>query len=175
MRIWNPKSRENLHVVCGRPYHTEGLTCKSISSSSSLAVTGSKDGSVHMVNISTGRVVSSLVSHSDSIECVGFAPSDSWVAVGSLDNRLAIWDIEHSLTRSTCDHKEGVTCLSWLGAFYVVTGCVDGIVRVWDSRSGECVRTFRGHSDAVQSLYLSAVRDRIVSVSLDSTARVFEI
>ena len=68
-----------------------------------------------------------------------------------------------------------MTCLSWLGAYYVVTGCVDGIVRVWDSRSGECVRTFKGHSDAVQSLSLSAHRDCIVSGSLDGTARGFEV
>ncbi|XP_054822976.1 uncharacterized protein LOC129321280 [Prosopis cineraria] len=175
MRIWNPKSGENLHVVRGHPYHTDGLTCMSISSSSTLALTGSRDGSVHVVNISTGRVVNSLVSHSDSIECVGFAQSDSWVAAGSMDNKLVIWDIEHSLTRSTCDHEEGVTCLSWLGAFYVVTGCVDGIVRVWDSRSGECVRTFRGHADAIQSLSLSATKDCVVSVSIDGTARVFEV
>ena len=40
----------------GHPYHTEGLTCLSISSDSTFAVTGSKDGSVHIVNITTGKV-----------------------------------------------------------------------------------------------------------------------
>ena len=70
-----------------------------------------------------------------------------------------------------------MTCLSWLGAFYVVIGCSNGIVRVWDSRSGEYVRTFRGHSKTVQSLSLSARGDRIVIVSgsSDGTARVFEV
>ncbi|KAF7820574.1 angio-associated migratory cell protein [Senna tora] len=175
LRIWNPKSGENLNVVRGHPYHTEGLTCMSISSSSTLALTGSKDGSVHVVNITTGKVISSLASHSDSIECVGFAPSDSWAAIGGLDQRLVVWDIEHSLSRSTCDHEDGVTCLAWVGAVHVATGCVDGIVRLWDSRSGECVRTFMGHSDAIQSISVSANRDYIVSVSLDGTARVFEL
>ena len=71
--------------------------------------------------------------------------------------------------------QKGVTCLSWLGAYYVVTGRFDGIVRVWDSRSGECVRSFKGHSEAVESLSLSAHRNCIVSCSLDGTARVFEV
>ena len=72
--------------------------------------------------------------------------------------------------------QEGVACLSWLGASkYVATGCVDGKVRVWDSLSGDCVRTFSGHSDAIQSLAVSANGEFLVSVSLDGTARVFEI
>ncbi|MBA0713545.1 hypothetical protein Golax_012575, partial [Gossypium laxum] len=56
LRIWNPRSGESIHVVRGYPYHTEGLTCLSISSDSTFAVTGSKDGSVHVVNITTGKV-----------------------------------------------------------------------------------------------------------------------
>lgn len=40
----------------GHPYHTEGLTCLAITSDSTLALTGSKDSSVHVVNITTGKV-----------------------------------------------------------------------------------------------------------------------
>lgn len=72
--------------------------------------------------------------------------------------------------------QEGVACLSWLGSSkYVATGCVDGKVRVWDSLSGDCVRIYSGHSDAIQSLAVSANGDFLVSVSIDGTARVFEI
>ncbi|KAK4854254.1 hypothetical protein QYF36_021174 [Acer negundo] len=176
LRIWNPKSGENNHVIRGHPYHTEGLTCLTISSDSTLALTGSKDGSVHMVNITTGKVVSSLVSHTDSIECIAFAPSSPWAATGSMDQKLIIWDLQHSSPRSTCDHEEGVTCLTWLGTSrYLITGSADGKVRVWDSLSGDCVRTFSGHSNVIQSISVSANRDFLVSVSLDGTARVFEI
>ncbi|GFY96488.1 transducin family protein [Actinidia rufa] len=163
-------------LYVGHPYHTEGLTCLTIASDSTLAVTGSKDSSVHIVNITTGKVVSSLSSHSDSIECIGLALSSPWAATGSMDQKLIVWDLQHSLPRCICEHEEGVACLSWLGASkYVATGCVDGKVRVWDSLSGDCVRTFSGHSDAIQSLAVSANGEFLVSVSLDGTARVFEI
>lgn len=55
----------------------------------------------------------------------------------------------------------------------MATGCVDGKVRVWDSLSGSCVRTFTGHSDAIQSLAMSKNGDFLVSASIDGTARVF--
>ncbi|XP_004496393.1 uncharacterized protein [Cicer arietinum] len=121
------------------------------------------------------EVVRTLPSHSDSIECVGFAPSGSWAAIGGMDPKMIIWDLEHSLARSTCEHEYGVTCMTWLGTSYLATGSMDGIVRLWDCRSGECVRTFRGHSDGIQSLSLSANRDYLVSASLDHTARVFDV
>lgn len=66
--------------------------------------------------------------------------------------------------------------MTWLGVSrYLATGCADGKVRLWDSLSGDCIRIFSGHSDAVQSLSVSAGQDFLVSVSIDGTARVFEI
>ncbi|CAN4084703.1 unnamed protein product [Withania somnifera] len=175
-RIWDPKSAQSIHVVRGHPYHTEGLTCLTISSDSTLAFTGSKDGSAHIVNIITGKVVTSLSAHTDSIECASLSASAPWAATGGMDNKLIIWDLQQSLPRSTCEHPEGVTCLLWLGQCrYVATGCVDGKVRIWDSLSGECVRTFSGHTDAIQSLAASSNGEYIVSVSIDGTARVFEM
>lgn len=72
--------------------------------------------------------------------------------------------------------QDGVTCLTWLGmSRFLISGCVDGKVRVWDSLSGECVRTFSGHTDAIQGLSMSADQGSVVSVSLEGTARVFQI
>lgn len=176
LRIWNPKSGENVHVVRGHPYHTAGLTCLALSSDSTLCITGSEDSSVHVVNITTGRVVSSLVSHSESVECVAFSPCNPWAATGSMDQKLIIWDLQHSSARSTCEHEDGISCMTWLGeSKYIATGCLDGKLRVWDSLSGDCVTTFSGHAGAIQSLSVSANLDFLVSASIDGTARVFEI
>lgn len=176
LRIWNPKTGENLHVVAGHPYHTEGLTCLAITADSAVAITGSKDGSVHLVNVSTGRVINSLMSHTDSVECIGLSSSHPWLATAGMDQKLLIWDLQRSSLRCSCDHEEGVTCLSWLGAsHFVATGSVDGKIRIWDGLSGNCVKTFHGHTDVIQSLSVSADGEHLVSASLDRTARVFEI
>ncbi|XP_020106931.1 angio-associated migratory cell protein [Ananas comosus] len=176
LRIWNPKTGESIHVVRGHPYHTDGLTCLAITADSTIAITGSKDSSVHMVNIATGRVISSLIAHSNSVECIGLSPSFPWAATGGMDQKLILWDLQRSSARCTCDHEEGVTSLAWIGATkYVASGCIDGKVRIWDSLSGDCLKTFSGHVDTVQSIAVSADGNSLVSISSDGTARVFGI
>ncbi|CAM8933801.1 unnamed protein product [Rhodiola kirilowii] len=189
LRVWDPQTGDTLHVVRGHPYHTGGLTCmamKAGSAGSTFAITGSSDGSVHIVNINTGKVVTSLTSHldpfhrkiahSNSVECVGFAPSSPLAATGGLDGKLIIWDLDHPVAHSVCDHPDFVTCLTWIGSSrYIATGCFDGKVRIWDSLEGKCARTFGGHTNAIQDLAICANLDFIVSTSFDGTARVFDI
>ncbi|KAL2542212.1 transducin family protein/WD-40 repeat family protein [Abeliophyllum distichum] len=88
-------------------YLSVNSTLVILCSDSAIALTGSKDSSVHAVNISTGKVVSSFSTHSDSIECIGFAESSPWAATGSMDKKLIIWDLQHSSPRCTCDHENG--------------------------------------------------------------------
>ncbi|CAO2207510.1 unnamed protein product [Urochloa humidicola] len=176
LRIWDPRSVQSRHVVRGHGYHTDGLTCLSITLDSQTVVSGSKDNSVHTVNVNSGQVVGSLVGHTNSIECVGISSSYGWAATGSMDQKLIIWDLAHQSSRCVCEHDEGVTSLAWLGSSrYVASGCIDGKVRIWDSLSGDCAREFSGHADVVQSLAITADGNALVSVSTDGSARVFDI
>ncbi|ONM34129.1 transducin family protein / WD-40 repeat family protein [Zea mays] len=176
LRIWDPRSAQSRHVVRGHGYHSDGLTCLSMTSDSQTVVSGSKDSSVHIVNLNSGQVVGSLAGHTNSIECLGISSSYGWVATGSMDQKLIIWDLTHQSSRCICEHDEGVTSLTWLGSSrYVASGCIDGKVRIWDSLSGACAREFSGHADVVQSLAITADGNTMVSASSDGSARVFDI
>ncbi|KAF9609542.1 hypothetical protein IFM89_016903 [Coptis chinensis] len=192
LRIWNPKTGSKIHVVKGYPYHTEAITCLTISYDSNLAITGSEGSSVHMVHIATGKgqitqshsgdlgqvpqVISSLLTHLGSVMCVGLSPSVPLLATGSMDENLIIWDMQNSIARFTCIHEVGVSCLAWLGkSQYIATGCVDGKVLVWDSLSGNCVKIFNGHLHNITSLSVSSNGKFLVSGSIDGNVCVFEI
>lgn len=57
----------------------------------------------------------------------------------------------------------------------VATGCVDGVVRLWDLRTAQCVQQLRGHSDAVQAVAFSADGSLLLSGADDGTARVYAL
>ncbi|CAI0413559.1 unnamed protein product [Linum tenue] len=106
-------------------------------------------------------------------------------ATGGEDEKLVIWDLERSSPRSICNLESEVTCLTWIGTSkYVAAGCADGDIVIWDGLSGDNVKTFRGHSECIESLSVSCNQDFLVSGSASAsgdatdshgTARVFEI
>ncbi|CAI0413865.1 unnamed protein product [Linum tenue] len=189
LRIWSSETGDPIYVVGGHPYHNKGLTCLAITSDSRCALTGSEDGSVKIVNIKTGKVVGTLSpGHSDAVKCIGLSRSPSFfpcAATGGKDERLVIWDLERSSPRSICNLESEVTCLTWIGTSrYVAAGCADGDIVIWDALSGDKVKTFRGHSECIESLSVSCNQDFLVSGSASAsgdatdshgTARVFEI
>ncbi|HYT92421.1 MAG TPA: WD40 repeat domain-containing protein, partial [Gemmataceae bacterium] len=57
----------------------------------------------------------------------------------------------------------------------VLTGSFDKTVRLWDVTTGQEVRRFDGHTDAVLSVALSADGRRALSGSLDKTVRLWDV
>ncbi|CAI0413556.1 unnamed protein product [Linum tenue] len=126
--------------------------------------------------------------HSKKVKCIGLSRSPSFfpcAATGGEDEKLVIWDLERSSPRSICNLESEVTCLTWIGTSkYVAAGCADGDIVIWDGLSGDNVKTFRGHSECIESLSVSCNQDFLVSGSASAsgdatdshgTARVFEI
>ncbi|CCF58856.1 hypothetical protein KAFR_0F02590 [Kazachstania africana CBS 2517] len=55
----------------------------------------------------------------------------------------------------------------------LATGTRDGIVRLWDLRSGEVIRSLDGHTDAITSLKFD--KYNIITGSIDKTVRIWDL
>ncbi|XP_056685142.1 uncharacterized protein [Spinacia oleracea] len=175
LRIWNPTSGQGT-IAKGYSKASGPLRCLTYTSDSTLALTGDENGILSVVNIGSGKVTSSFSSHSSSINCIGLSLSMPWVATGGSDEKVVIWDLQHSAHRSTFEYQDEVTCLKWLGeSRFVASGCGDGQIHICDTRSGEHVRSFKDHTGNIQQLDVSADNNFLVSASEDGTARVFDI
>ena len=62
-----------------------------------------------------------------------------------------------------------------LGDNRVVTGSVDGIVRIWDANTGELHKELEGHNYNARSVAFSPNGKRVVSGSYDKTARIWDV
>lgn len=155
-------------------------------------VTGSQDSVARVIQIETGKVLANLCGHVDSVEAVGFnTPAVGGmllVATASMDGKVMIWDGKTFDLRWTFkEHVErgGVVKFKWLPTPYgswLCTCATDTTLRLLNASSGECIRTFRGHTDTVLDLDIILADSRntddgmqlyVSSGSDDKTCRIF--
>ncbi|OMJ10703.1 Angio-associated migratory cell protein [Smittium culicis] len=95
-------------------------------------------------------------------------------ATGSVDGTVCIWDINTLRLRNTFKHDEAVTKLKWvINSPLIASSSVDSTVKIWDSRSGECVRTWKGHQDSILDFALVGDIPTVITASDDGCCLVF--
>jgi len=184
MKVWDPKSGGCTTSVEGAHFHETGITCLAIHPNGLTALSGSEAGGIKLASLENGKVLGSLDSHVDgsSVERIVYLPpggdgmNPSLVASAGMDGSLVVWDLGVLSPRVVCGHPEGVTTLvAHPSNHMLITGALDGVVRCWDSRSGELAMAFRGHVDAVQAMDLSRDGWQILTGGEDCVVRVFDI
>merc|ERR1712166_1634393 len=58
---------------------------------------------------------------------------------------------------------------------YVVSGSTDYTVRIWSVESGDCIKTFKGHTSYVNGVSFSPNNQYVVSGSNDKSARIWDV
>jgi WD40 repeat protein len=73
--------------------HELGVTCVAVSADSNYIITGSKDKSLKLWEIETGREVRSFLGHEKTVSSVRFSSDNKFVVSGSYDKKAIVWDI----------------------------------------------------------------------------------
>uniref|UniRef100_A0A8C9LMA4 Notchless protein homolog 1 n=1 Tax=Piliocolobus tephrosceles TaxID=591936 RepID=A0A8C9LMA4_9PRIM len=125
------------------------------------------------------RCTSSLDGHSEAVISVAFSPTGKYLASGSGDTTILLWDPStgKQVGRTLAGHSKWITGLSWEPFHanpecrYVASSSKDGTVRIWDTTAGRCERILTGHTQSVtclrwggDGLLYSASQDRTIKV-----------
>ncbi|XP_051935449.1 WD repeat- and FYVE domain-containing protein 4 isoform X1 [Hippocampus zosterae] len=119
--------------------HTEVVTCMTASEALSLIVSGSSDLTCILWDLEELSYITQLVGHTSSISAVAINELTGEIAscAGPL---LYLWTMKGQLlacTDSSCGPRADILCVSftqrheWDARNVVVTGCADGIIRIW--------------------------------------------
>ncbi|QYO68485.1 WD40 repeat domain-containing protein [Leptolyngbya sp. 7M] len=57
----------------------------------------------------------------------------------------------------------------------VVTGSSDGVLQLWDAKTGQCLRLFQGHTSYIFSVAISYDENTIASDSADNTIKLWNV
>lgn len=146
MSVWDVGERE-LKLKAHLYGHSEPITCLASSPSYNIIVSGSKDLTCIIWDLARLSFVRQLVPHSSPIDAVGvneltgdIATCDgSWLRLWSVNGQL-IGRIDTAGVGGGGGMSHGIICVAfsvlneWDGDNVVMTGSMDGIVRMWSIR-----------------------------------------
>ncbi|XP_068092987.1 p21-activated protein kinase-interacting protein 1 [Hyperolius riggenbachi] len=112
--------------------------------------------------------------HTASLSVV--AANNRFVATGSKDETIQIYDMKKKVEHGALLHHSGtITCLEFYGNTHLLSGAEDGLICVWNTKKWECLQTFKAHKGHVSSLSIHPSGKLALSVGTDKTLRTWNL
>ncbi|TAL66873.1 MAG: WD40 repeat domain-containing protein [Bacteroidetes bacterium] len=165
-------------LIFGKGYFQNIVKSCAVNPAMSLFEAGSYDGYLMLFSVITGDTIASF--HSDdysNIYTCSFSNDGTILLFSTYSGDIYAYDvINESLIRKFDSEDRSGSRLVWSSICssdnkYMVTGCVDGLVRIYDMNTGIITDTLKGHTGQIRQVNYNNDERVILSGSLDGTMR----
>lgn len=128
-------------------------------------------------DLETGMRIRRHVGHEEVINCMDVSRRGEEVLIsGSDDGYIGIWDPRTKAAVDFIPTEFPVTAVAMAEAGNeIYSGGIDNDIKVWDTRKKAVVYSMIGHHDTISSLRVSPDSQTLLSNSMDSTVRTWDI
>lgn len=178
VRLWDVAGREE--ISCAASGHDSPIWDVAFSDSELMFASASHDATakVWVVDNRGGlEQVRMLAGHLSDVDCVRFHPNSAYVATGSSDRSVRLWDVcSGRMVRLLVGSCSAVRCVAFSPCGrYLASAGDDSCVRIFELGSGQRVCELNGHTDVVYALAFSTSGDVLVSGGLDRQICVWNV
>ncbi|KAA1475491.1 WD40 repeat-like protein [Dentipellis sp. KUC8613] len=115
--------------------------------------------------------------HVSSVKAVAASPSGGkWLATGSADEIIKVWDLRRRREIGGLMHHEGsITQLTFATRSHLLSVSEDGTLALFRTRDWAVLRTFKGHKGRVNSVAVHPSGKLALSVGVDRTLRMWDL
>ena len=143
------------------PGHTEAILHVSFSANGKHLASGGGDTTVRFWDTHTHLPKYTCRGHKNHVLCTAWsASSNSTFASGDLNGVLILWDPSTGkmLGQPIKAHTKWITMISWeplhrsdtTNVERLITSSKDSLVKIWNTRTRQCLATLSGHVDSVE-------------------------
>ncbi|MCZ8272881.1 MAG: serine/threonine protein kinase [Microcystis sp. LE19-4.1E] len=118
-----------------------------------------------------------LTGHSDSVQSVVYSPDGRYLASGSGDKNIKIWEVATGKQlRTLTGHSDTVSSVLYSpDGRYLASGSNDKNIKIWEVATGKQLRTLTGHYGEVYSVIYSPDGRYLASGSWDKNIKIWEV
>lgn len=174
IRVWDVKTGRCLTAFKNKP----GVLWSYLCSDSQTLVVAHEDHSFALRNIHTDEYLMTFQGHSSHICSVSLSSDNRFVASGSTDGTVRLWNRQTGACLQVLEHGSQVFCVVFSPDDCILaSGGTDSTIKLWSVNTGRRTNLLQGHTGWISPLCFSPNSDDYVlaSGSSDRTIRVWDV